>query len=516
METGDVGAGRWLRGLEVAAAGLVGVILWGYAMMTPAIEWNAARLFPTMLLAAGRSPYFPAMQGPATGWIYGPVMPLLHLPAALAPTITSAMLVSAWINAAVFLLPILLVADYAARQCGLTPERLAVAVAGVGLLLAWRSLNNYLLCIECDQVAIGLALLSCLCLAREQLIGAAALAVLAVWTKQIAIAVPAAHLLYLLAGKRRSAALRYLEWFGGIGVAVSAVFVGAFGLAPLVFNLWIVPAGGHLKDWRTVWLANPWLFVREAGPSAVVAAGCWRLAGGFARWPRVNALAKALLTLALCQVPLGLLGADKLGGGDNSFHADATLYALAVVCAIGLAATRRATIRRRHFTWAATAAAVLGMAVTVTAYPVRLRPDPHLAAARMLATRYPGRIYFPGDPLVTWWTERKAYHLEYGLIDQAVAGYPVSARRYWKYLPADLRLEVHPVGVGDGLAAQVATVKGRFELDDFVILTLARREASLPGPEFSHVAGPNRRARLNLWYRPAQPRSETTGGSKKG
>ena len=351
---------RWHIAGEAAAAILLGATLWSYAMMTPALDWNAARLFPAMLMAAGRSPYFPAMSGPATGWIYGPIMPMLHLPASLAPTITSAMVVSACINAAAFVLPILAVADYAAWRCGFRRERLAIAVTCLGLLLAQPGLNNYLLWIQSDQVAIGLALLSCVFLARENLVGAAALAVLAVWTKQIAIAVPLAHAVYLIALRREPTdALRYIAWFAVIGIAVSAVMVRLFGLEPLVYNLWIVPSGNHLKDWQTVWIANTLELLKEGSPSLIVAAACWRVAGDFHRWPNLNSIVKVLLTLAVCQLPFGLLAAAKIGGGNNSFHLVGTLYTVAIVCAVGAAATRRETLRRRHFTWTSVAAALL-------------------------------------------------------------------------------------------------------------------------------------------------------------
>jgi hypothetical protein len=456
-------------------------------MITPALDWNSARIFPAFLMAAGQSPYFPAMAGPATGWIYGPIMPILHMPASMAPTITSAMVVSACINITAFVLPILVLADYAAKQCGLVHERIAISVTCLGLLLAAPGLSDYLLWIQSDQVAISLSLLSCLFLVRHEasrsrtdLCLAATLAVLSVWTKQIAIAVPLAHMAYIVVIRRDLKwAYRYLGWFSIAGIVVGTLMIRFFGLDPLVYNLWIVPSGNHFKGRASVWLANPLGLLKEAGPSLIVAAILWRVAdrrkpSRFDQHPSLKAVITLLLTMAVCQLPFNLLGAAKIGGGGNSFHMVVTVYVMAILCAVAAAGAWQNVIKRVHFTWMSAGAALLGAALTLIAYPVRLTPDPHLEAARILADGHHGQVYFPRNPLVTWWTEKKAYHLEYGLIDQAVAGFPVSKERYWAYLPSDLRLLVYPSRLDQGLATQLIKLGGRLEGADYVIHYVAK------------------------------------------
>lgn len=478
---------RWLVAGEVTAASLLAARLWSFAMITPAFDWNSARLFPAFLLAAGRSPYFPAMTGPATGWIYGPIMPLLMMPATLAPTITSAMVVAAAINLAVFLLPIALLLDDAARQCGLAGRRLAIGVIGLGLLPVVPRLEYYLCYIQSDQVAIALSLLASWLLIRHLSSGstaalgaAATLAVLSVWTKQIAVAVPIAHVLYLAARRRDpKATWRYLQWFALTGAGVSLLMIAIFGFDPLVYNLWVVPAGNHLKAAATAWKANPLELLLEIAPSLIVAAVSWRVArrraaGVFNRRPALRALIELLLILAACQLPFGLLGAAKIGGGTNSFHLAVTLYTAAALCAVAAAGTWQERIPRRDFSLVAVAAAALCMAASSVAFPLRMTPDPSLEAARVLAAPRRGQIYFPGNPLVTWWTERKVYHLEYSLIDQAVAGYPVTKERYWAYLPPDLRFWVIRSEMEPGLATQLLKPHARLESGGYVIFLVSK------------------------------------------
>ena len=357
-----------------------------------------------------------------------------------------------------------------------------------GLLLLVPRLVEYLFWIQSDQVAIALSLFSCLFLVRHQASGsrtalclAATLAVLSVWTKQIAIAVPLAHVTYLVVIKRDlRLAFRYLEWFSIVGIGISLLMIRLFGLDPLVYSLWIVPGGNHLKDSATVWMANPLELLKETGLSLIMVGVFWRVAGrrkpgGFNRWPNLKALVELLLTLAVCQLPFNLLGADKIGGGTNSFHLAVTTYVAALLCGVAAAGAWPEVIKRRYFTWMCVGAAVLGAAVTSIAYPMRLTPNPSLEAARILAEGHRGQIYFPRNPLVTWWTEKKAYHLEYSLIDQAVAGYPVSKERFWAYLPSDLRFWVIPSGSDPGLATRLLKPRGRLESAGYVILFVSKQ-----------------------------------------
>jgi len=59
-------------------------------------------------------------------------------------------------------------------------------------------------------------------------------------------------------------------------------------------------------------------------------------------------------------------------------------------------------------------------------------------------------------------------------MDQWVAGYPVSRRRYWEYLPADLRLLVYSLGHEDSLVPLLFKIKSRLQVDSYVILVVAK------------------------------------------
>jgi hypothetical protein len=437
-------------GAAILAAGY-----WSMLAMVPAEEWNAARLYPACLMAQGVTPYYVAGSGPATGWIYGPVMPALHMIAAFAPNLTTAMLIGAVINLASLVVPIGFIMDAAARQAGFGGwGRVSVQLGIFSVLPLFPVLRNYLSYLLCDLPAIGLALLSCWLLARDaatawsgRLVGAAVLAVLAVWTKQTAVLVPVAQLIHLVIVERDwRRGLRYLTCFLGAGVVVSAGVFRIFGMDPVIFNLWVIPGAYPLKGLPVLGELGIKLAVQAAPLLAVIG---WfalrnrRAAQGAARPGRKEWL--LFVTVAVVQIPVNLLGAVKMAGGTNSFHAVAFLLVAAALVLISLAGTW--TPRCRLLVTGLLAGA--GTLDLIAETGLRLTPSRHLAVAEELARRYPGEIYFPRDPLVTWWTERKTYHLESDIADQAIAGFPASKSSYERYLPARLRLVVyHDTGQG--------------------------------------------------------------------
>ncbi len=431
----------WERAAFAACAVVVAVAIWSALCAAPRYDWNGARLMPAFALAAGEKIYFPPDAGPALGWIYGPVMPVLLMPVAAMPTLTSAMIAAAAINAASLLAPLLLGVNAVAARAGLgRRERVWLLLATAGGALATPWIANALVFLAADNVVVGLALWSCLCLAEARgrtapMWFAALLAALAVWTKQLAIGVPIAQLLWLAWSADRRAALRHAGRLLAAGAALAAVGVAIFGFDELRFNLWTVPSHHPLKGGFGFWLAQLGALT-VAGLPWVLAIVLLRVRGG------TSGVAPLVATVALVMWPLGALGASKVGGGENSFHA---IYYVAAAAWLELAASGGALAQRIRQRAAPLAAvtALAGWLVVIGQVGWRTEPAPQLEASCTLAAAHRGEILFPRNPLVTWWTERKIYHLEYGYFDQALAGHAPTAERLAAWLPERLRYVVY-------------------------------------------------------------------------
>src|SRR5207237_1437277 len=150
------------------------------------------------------------------------------------------------------------------------------------------------------------------------------LAALAVWTKQLAIGVPAAQVLWLAWSAGPRAATRHAGRLLVAGVAIAAVCVAIFGWEDLRYNLWTVPSHHPLKGGVGFWLGQLGSLSLACLPAVAVFAFV-RMRG--AAPGRASAL---VAVMALVQLPLGALGASKIGGGENSFHA--IYYFTAAAC----------------------------------------------------------------------------------------------------------------------------------------------------------------------------------------
>jgi hypothetical protein len=423
-------------------AGVVALAVWSAVATTPRLDWNSARLMPAFVLAAGEKIYFAPGTGPALGWIYGPVTPAIMTPIALFPTITSAMLAAACINAFVLLAPLLCGVNVASHRAGLVARErawLLIACAGGALAVPW--IAHSLIYITADNVVVGLVLWSCVCLANageniRHAWCAALLAALAVWTKQLAIGVPVAQIIWLAWSAGPRAAVRQAGRLLVAGLALAGVAVAIFGFEELRYNLWAVPSHHPLKGGGGFWAAQLGSLALACLPFVAV------LAIFRARGTPLSRPATLLAIVGCVQLPLGALGASKVGGGENSFH---TIYYFAAATGLQLAAAHGAIAQwvRQRVALVGIIASLVGAFAVMSATGWRLTPAVQLEASAALAEAHRGEIYFPRNPLVTWWTERKIYHLEYGFFDQALAGNPATPQRMAAWLPPKLRYIVY-------------------------------------------------------------------------
>ncbi len=440
---------------ETAIAGLGAavllVIFWSAAAWAPLHDWNSARFYPSYLLAAGAPLYPPAGAGIVNGWIYGPILPLLLIPATWIPSPTWALMVAAWINVLVLFAPIILILDTAIGASLPPRRRLLFALAATAALILLPTTIVRLAFLTCDQPAIGLGLLSCLVLHRWTPasggwapVGAALLAGTAAWSKQTEALLPVGQFLYLWIRRSRSVAGRYAVCVIATQAVLLLTMVACFGWSPLWLNLAWIPAhhplagGAQGLGGRLGWML--------ACTTPFIAVSLWRLRPWRRDPPAADkpaALAEQLLIAGTVLLPAGFLAAAKIGGDENSFH---FVYYFALAALLAAANWVRDSLCAHPVRLAATLA---GLAAAATWHvqpltPIRFAPAPQLQQAIALARTAPGRILFPKNPLVTWHSERSQYHLEWGVFDRSLAGLPISRANFWQGMPVHLQYVTYP------------------------------------------------------------------------
>lgn len=426
----------------------VGVLLvaWAAFRLVPFWTWSAARLAASARLAYG----FPLYAEPGatliTGWVYGPVNALAYLPAVWWGEPLAALRAATWLNVLYFFLPLALLTAGLWRQPGTRLVGAVTVLFGAAALLAPYATWYAAASLNADTVAVCLGVLSCLLLdGNRSLSGAAALCILAAWTKQVAAPLAAAQLAFLLwrCGWRRT--LTYAGWLAAAGLATTVVFGGWFGFAALWHATVTIPSrhpieaarlGGLALSflqaswwvWALALLARPW---RRSAPAEAAAAGRSLL----------------LLLASLATLPGGIAAAAKTGGDQNSLHAIAyaTYAGLALLTDFAHAPVPRLAPCTLGGLLAGLCA-FLGSGIT------RLVVNDHLAvetpgaqhrAAYAFARAHPGQAYFPCNPLISLMAERRDYPFDYGVYDWRLAGAAPDAARLRAQLPASLAFIIY-------------------------------------------------------------------------
>lgn len=434
---------RWA--LWLAALG-AGAILWSALCTVPGLYWNPPRLAPSYALAEGLNIYATRASGAHLGWIYGPVFALWGVPAAWVPQITWSFAVWALLNYLAIFVPAWLVL----REVGGSVPAARQGLAWYALLLLANVITHSLVfVIHVDGLCVGLGTIACWSLARaaagrgDRHVPLAALAaVLALWTKQVAVALPLALLLWLAWTKRFRLMRPLFLWLVVCGGVSTIVFFLWFGGEALLFNLWLFHVQNPLRGgWgylggeilRMSWTSGVWLV---AAAWLVLAARLW----GGRRAEDPHPLPGLLGCVALCHLPLGLAAALKAGGGLNSVH---SLNYFALLLALGLMRLPQKVDRPDSLETRRWRVAPAFMSVTVVAlglgaaayHSVRMdaRLLPYRGQEKMLALAQAsaGRLYFPWNPLLTLITDRKIYPFDDALfcLDRAGLAPPMAAVR---------------------------------------------------------------------------------------
>ena len=417
--------------LLLLAGGTVVVWLWVCWCRFPASAWNDIRLAPAFMLRFGPTPYPSLAEGPVTTWIYGPVPLLLNLPATLAPTAALALLIAGAINIALAVGPAALVlAVGPGARATTTPADRAWAL--LLTLALWPS--NSLLYFQADNAALAFGLFANVLLlqprtaAAKPPVLAAICTALAVWSKQTSLGLVLAQLIWLASTAGPRAAARYALACAASGLALGAAFIAWFGFDALWLNLVRLPA--RLPFWpdsferiRGLW---PHLTGYLVLPAIVV------VVSRSAVWRRDSPWLLPVLAW-LCLLPTSMVSILKIGGTANSLNG--FLYLLPTGALFVASSLRiRLTAIAPALLGAGVAAIVAGQLFSTP--HLQLRPvTAHLRQADYLARQFPGQIYFPWNPLVTFFSERRFYHTEDGLYVRYTAQLAPTRAAAWRNFP---------------------------------------------------------------------------------
>ncbi len=417
-------------------------------------SWNFIRLAPSAALLQQAGLYAAESEGAILGWIYGPVLPLLNLPAVLLPDPVSALVAAGIVNEALLLLPLLGLA------WGALPGDPAGRIKGVLLLAALQALmlqvsasRSWLQNVHADTPALALGLLSLVVilggeasrpLSRRRVLLSALLAAASVYGKQVEIGLLPAPLLFLWARDGRRQALTYslcVAAFGALGLILS---LACFGASAFLLNFLLVPARHPWDGSLLLWTGD---LLEQSSGLLLLFLGLVLLDSRLQ--PRSMGLRDWILSrpwclpaaAALFMLPTSLMGRAKVGGFDPAYHALYYLAAAAGLAAARLLAEGRPPLLLRAAPVALLAAALAGFgaggsgaaAVEASFRNSRLEREYRFACA------HPGEVWFLANPLVTLYSDRRLYHQGYGVYDRLLAGRPPSEAQLAAHRPPRLR-----------------------------------------------------------------------------
>ncbi len=450
--SGDL-ADRLASGLAPAAAAAVGLVYASYVAALPLWSWNAVRLLPSLVLLSDYPLYVGPQDGPALTIYYGPMSAVLFLPAALGRTPTEILLIGGSLNVVLLLGPLFLIVGRERKRIGTGPVVVGCILAAAAVLLQ-ATTHYFATKPHVDAPALALALVSCaLLLGRKRrrwsrLAGAATLAVLAVWAKQIELPVALAQTIWLAVVEGRRTALRYVLLLAACGAATSVLFVTLFGFEELRFNLITVMASHPWigdGSWLLLALLEMLVGASLFGLVVLVALRARkRFEGELDTASLLRDKPWAFFVLvALLMAPVSLLGRVKVGGAVNSYHSIFFLLVAAVLVLVRLellgptAASRQ---RAKQVLYVLTAVAVLAIVPQLQSQSLTDVFDNPQEQAYRYALAHPGTAYFPWQPLSTFLAEGRLDHFDYAIYDRELAGFPASEELFRSFLPP--RLEV--------------------------------------------------------------------------
>jgi hypothetical protein len=429
--------------------------------------WNGKRLSATFALINGYQLYYGPDNGPVIGEIYGPVKTLIFLPVTLAHSPTVALISALFINVSFFFIPILWL------HVGEHSQDMRKALIALSAFFCFgfftfksNSLGYSAFSTHADAPALGLSVIACAILYYRKhkdsippLLYSAVFAVLAVWTKQVAVPLLFALPTYVLLADGRRCFWRYVLCIFIAGVVISTFFLCLFEPHNLFFNMFTIP--GH-QPWQgdskisALLKAGQELMKECLLPAVVVTFHILyqflfpsgvpdKLPAWFGRnrWTM-------LLIVSLYMVPTSLLGRVKVGGAINTFSY--TIYFLSAATTLVLAKSALyATSSNTKITKMPVKLLVAVLVTAMSCYHIYPAVYGAMKALRWLKVNpqqvaydydrnHPGEAYFPRYPLASLMAEGKLYHFSYGLFDRELAGFKVSDKHFRAEIPSNMQL----------------------------------------------------------------------------
>jgi hypothetical protein len=428
--------------LLAATVGAVACLWWAWCHF-PQLAWNDVRLAPAFALRHGINPYPPEGGGPLSTWIYGPVGLVVNLPATFASTAKAALQSASLINFLVVLGP-LAIAFFGSRELrarGISTCGLALAL---GVLLVPSS--NLVLQVA-DHAAIAFGLLSCWRLTRlpmpnhRQLATAGVLCALAIWSKQITVFLFVGQFAYLIVAQNRRIAFIYAGWTAAwcaLGVVVAA---SAFGFDNLWFNLVTIPASLPWADIPARLSNRPWHLLAQIALPASGLLLLWR----FKHWPQSThesgRFFQLTATVFCAMLPVGMVAYCKIGGDTNLLHSWS--YLMPGLVLRWLSGHSGLSAAPRHLLVGTACALVLHWP-RLTSLPVQPHVG-HLAMANQITAAFPDTVWFPQNPVITFYACGRLWHSEDGIVTRHLAGRGLRGSDFQQHLPPHLKAVTYPV-----------------------------------------------------------------------
>jgi hypothetical protein len=422
--------------------------LWNAWCEFPIYSWNEMRLAPAFALRHGINPYPLIGDGPLFTWIYGPVGILINLPATFASSVEGALRLNFLINLVVLTSPLALIFFQAKdfRQYGRTVRWLALALT---VLLIPRP--NLVLQVA-DHAAIAFGLLSCWFLSRSfrpsgmELALAAGSCVLATWSKQITVALIFGQLAYLVMIGARNLMGKYVLWLTLLGLLSLGGTVWAFGWQNLWLNLVVIPSR---LDWTDDIVGRItmryWTLIAQIGLPCAGLTALW----GLRHWPNRETENGRFFLLTIiayfAMLPIGLAAYFKVGGDTNLLHSWAYLLPGLLLAWLANAKT---TPKMSYHLLAVTIASV-ALRWSDVSSPASGPFNEHFKVADKLMAAHPHRIWFPRNPLITFYADDRLWHSEDGIETRFLANYGIREPDFQRHLPPNLEGVVYPYAVTD-------------------------------------------------------------------
>lgn len=425
-----------LRPASIFAIGLalaaVVAWLWTNLCSFPWSAWNDLRLAPVLMAAKGVSPYALPHSGVATTWMYGPVPLWLWWPATLARDAVSAIMAAGVLNLALTLIAIALACWHWPAPGASRSARLTALAACIAL---WPDATFLFLQADNPAIAFGLIANTALAVRRERssatthwLIALAT--ALALGSKQTAVALLGAQVVWLWSEQGRSAAVHHFVRTLAAAAVIAIVACAQFGFERMWLGAVRIP--GALP-----WTSEPAARLAHLAPVLVVHLGLPLLLLAFSarRVLRTGHELRLPFLAWIASLALGLPSMMTVGGSTNSFHGFLLLLPPLAAATCAWAQNHRGGL-----------VALAGVVVALVA--ARWASEPNrpvtpaviaLQQADQICRLYPHQVWFPWNPTVMYFAEGRFYHAEDGIHVRNLTGHPLSWSEFKAGLPADVR-----------------------------------------------------------------------------